>query len=80
MDKKYRTVLHETLLLIEQTKEQLIDKVFDLAVTGELKEWADAVEEGGDFYFSKELFESLDDENIRKVISLINFIELSYSK
>ena len=76
MEKKYQTVLHETLLLIEQTKEQLIDKVFDLAITGELKEWSNTVEEGEYFYFSKELFESLEDKNISVIISLINRIEI----
>ena len=66
--------------IYKQTKEQLIDKVFDLAITGELKDWADTVEEGEDFYFSKELFESLNDKNVKKVISLIEFIELNFLK
>ena len=78
MDKKYQTVLRETLLLIEQTKEQLIDHVFNLAITGELRDWANTVDEGEHFYFSKELFESLDDTNIQKIISVINFIESKF--
>jgi len=71
----YQTNISETVEILTDTKQKLIQKVFDLAITGELKEWSDTIEEGEHFIFSRELFESLEDENIRQLIDLITHIE-----
>ena len=71
----YQTNISETFTILIETKEKLIQKIFDLAISGELKEWSDTIEEGEHFFFSRELFESLEDEKIKQLISLIISIE-----
>jgi len=71
----YQHAIERMLKLLDETKERLIDQIFDLAINGELKEWSETVEIGEHFYFSKELFESLEDENIKQLIDLVAKIE-----
>ncbi|MGQ7855800.1 hypothetical protein ACUN24_16320 [Pedobacter sp. WC2501] len=71
----YQHAIERTLKQLEETKEKLIDQIFDLAINGELKEWSETIEIGEHFYFGKELFESLEDKNIKQLIDLIAKIE-----
>jgi hypothetical protein len=71
----YQHAIERTLKLLDETKERLIDQIFDLAINGELKAWSETIEIGEHFYFSKELLQSLEDENIKQLIDLIAQIE-----
>lgn len=71
----YQTNISKTVEILTETKDKLIQKVFDLAITGELKEWSDTIDVGEHFYFSRELFESLGDTAIHKLLTLIGKIE-----
>lgn len=76
----YQTNISETIEILIETKHKLIQKMFDLAITGELKEWSDTIDVGEHFYFSRELFESLDDPNIRYLIFLTTQLEIRFPK
>ena len=71
----YQHAIERTLKQLEETKEKLIDQIFDLAINGELKEWSENVEVGENFYFSRELFQSLDDKSIKTILRLVDIIE-----
>lgn len=49
--------------------------MFEIAINGELKDFAETVDIGEHFFFSRELFESLEDEKIKKLLTLINNLE-----
>ncbi|WP_175635093.1 hypothetical protein [Pedobacter ghigonis] len=71
----YQTNISETVEILIEIKHKLIQKIFDLAITGELKEWSDTIEEGEHFFFSRELFESLEDRNVKVIIGVVAEIE-----
>lgn len=76
----YEVAISNAIHEIEVCKEKLIDIIFDITISGELKDWAENVEVGEDFYFSKELYESLDDQNIKHLLSIINHLEMRFPK
>lgn len=75
---QYDKAISNAIDQIEVCKENLIDIIFEIAINGELKEWAENVEVGEHFYFSKELFLSLEDKNIQHVISIIEMMEMKF--
>lgn len=74
---KYRQAISDAITELEDNKERLIENLFEIAINGELRDWAKDVELGEDFYFSRELFQSLDDKNIKLLIALIENIEMT---
>lgn len=75
---EYEGAILDTKFIIEEFKDKLIDCLFEIAINGELKEWAENVEVGEDFYFSKELYESLNDLKIKHLVSIINHLETKF--
>jgi hypothetical protein len=80
MSNSYNKSIGNSIVILEETKERLTDVIFQIAINGELKEWADEVEIGEHFYFSKELLQSLEDEKINLLISLVENIETVIAK
>ncbi|MCX2575067.1 hypothetical protein [Pedobacter sandarakinus] len=76
----YQTNIFETVEILNETKHKLIQKVFDLAITGELKEWSDTIDVGEHFFFTRELFESLEDNRIKMIVALIDHLEVTLYK
>ena len=71
----YKNAIANVIIELNHTKENLIDNLFQIAITGELKDWAETVDIGEHFFFSRDLFESLEDERIKKLLTLIGTIE-----
>lgn len=74
----YSLAIINTINQLEQSKEKLIDLLFDIAIHGELKPWSDMVIEGEHFYFSREHFESLDYANVTQLIKIIDTLEMKF--
>lgn len=71
----YRETLQETLGKLVKMRGEVFDCLLQLSVTGELKEWADAVPVGGCYTFSTELFAACDDANLQILVRLLARIE-----
>lgn len=71
----YRETLQATLEKLVRMRGEIFDCLLQLAVTGELKEWADAVPVGECHTFSTELFAACDDANMQILVRLLNRVE-----
>ncbi len=71
----YRETLQETLEKLVQMRSEILDCLLQLAVTGELKAWADAVPVGECYTFSTELFAACDDANMQILVRLLGRVE-----
>ena len=75
MEKEYRTVIRDAVLKLVGIRNEVFDLSFDLAISGELKEWADAVPVGEDHTFTRELFEGCNDVNLKLLTELLGKVE-----
>lgn len=71
----YRETLTETVTGLVNVRQQIFDLLFQLAITGELKEWADSVPVGEFHTFTKEIFEGCSDANMHLLVKLLNQVE-----
>lgn len=76
----YESSVINTVNLLNEFKEELVDNIFQIAINGELRVWSEITEIGEDYFFSKELLESLEDENVQMLISLVEHIEFIVNK
>ena len=71
----YKEALLASVKLLVKTRHQLYDQLFELAVTGELQEWAASVPVGESHTFTNELFEALEDTNVQTLMPMLRMIE-----
>lgn len=69
-DLKYREAILGATSSLNSFASILFDKMFEIAVRGELKEWANTVPDKETHEITPELFEGCDDINIRACISI----------
>lgn len=50
----YENAIVNLIVELNHTKGNLIDNLFQIAITGELKDWAETVDIGEYFFFSRE--------------------------
>ena len=80
VDKSYTEAIKDTVSVLVEARQKLFDQLFELSVTGELKEWADGVPVGEDHTFTKEIFDGLNDTNIQLLMPLLLKIETTTEK
>lgn len=71
----YRQALTDAVSDLVNIRSRVFDILFQLAVTGELKEWAETVPVGESHIFTKEMFEGCNDANMQMIVKLLNDIE-----
>lgn len=74
----YKESLQQAAAGLLNIREQLFDIVFQVAITGELKEWADGIDDGEAFPFSKEMFEGCEDANVLLLTKLLSGVEQTH--
>jgi len=72
---EYKESLEQAAAALVGIREQLFNIIFQVAITGELREWADSVEIGEQFTFSKEMFTGCGDANIQLLTQLLTSVE-----
>lgn len=76
MEKEYRAALQDSVLKLVKIRNEVFDLSFELAITGELKEWSDSVPVGEDHLFTREMFEGCNDANLKLLTELLVKVEL----
>jgi len=71
----YKESLSAAVTRLIEIREQIYDTTFQVAITGELKEWSDTIEEGDSYTISKEVFGGCSDENVRLLVRLMTAVE-----
>lgn len=71
----YRETLTETVTKLVDIRQQVFDLLFQVAITGELKEWSDSVPVGEFHNFTKEMFEGSSDTNVQLLVKLLDNAE-----
>ncbi|RZJ49277.1 MAG: hypothetical protein EOO44_18565 [Flavobacterium sp.] len=71
----YELAIQKTIHQLSESKENLVDNIFQIAINGELKVWSEITEVGEHYFFSKELLQSLEDEKVQMLISLVEQME-----
>lgn len=71
----YRETLTETVNKFVDIRQQVFDLLFQVAITGELKEWSDSVPAGEVHSFTREMFEGCNDINMQVLVKLLNNVE-----
>lgn len=71
----YRETLSETVTKLVDIRGQVFDLVFQVAITGELKEWSDSVPVGEFHNFTREMFEGCSDTNMQLLVKLLDNVE-----
>ena len=71
----YKQALQDAVSTLVAIREQLFDTTFQVAVTGELKEWSDTVAVGESITMPKEVFASCDDKNVQMLTALMTQVE-----
>lgn len=74
----YRTSVIESLLLLENVRNQVFTQIVNIASQGELKDILNVFEEGDYYTFEMDQFEGSNDINIQKLLSLCKDIETVY--
>lgn len=71
----YKESLQQAASALFNIRERLFNAVFQVAITGELKEWSDTITVGEQVTFSKEMFEGCEDANVQLLTQLLNNVE-----
>jgi hypothetical protein len=71
----YRETLTETVTKLDDIRQQVFDLIFQVAITGELKEWSDSVPVGEFHNFTREMFAGCSDANMQLLVKLLDNIE-----
>lgn len=74
----YRTSVIESLLLLENVRNQVLTQIVNIASKGELKDILDVFDEGDYYTFDMDQFEDSHDINIQKLLNLCKDIEVVY--
>ena len=74
----YEDSLQQAAAALVDIREQLFNIVFQVAITGELKDWAESVDVGETVTFSKEMFEGCGDANVQLLTKLLSEVELTH--
>jgi len=72
---EYKESLQQAAAALVNIREQLFNTTFQVAITGELKEWSDTIPEGEQVTFSKEVFAGCDDANVQLLTGLLDAVE-----
>ncbi len=71
----YKQSLTDAAARLIYIRELLFDATFQVAITNELRDWSDTVEEGEVHSISKELLESCSDTNVQLLTKLLTSVE-----
>ena len=71
----YEESLQQAASALFNIREQLVNAIFQVAITGELQEWSDTITVGEQVTFSKEMFEGCADANVQLLTQLLNNVE-----
>lgn len=71
----YKDSLQQAADALVGIREQLFNIVFQVAITGELKEWSDSIDVGDEVTFSKEIFAGCGDANVQLLTQLLTNVE-----
>jgi hypothetical protein len=71
----YQERLIETVTKLVDIRQQVFDLLFQVAITGELKEWSDSVPVGEFHNFTREMFEGCTDTNMQVLVKLLDNVE-----
>lgn len=71
----YKESLSAAIALLIEVREQINEATFHVAVTGELKEWSDTMEEGDEIVMPKEVLEACADANVQLLVRLLTAVE-----
>jgi hypothetical protein len=74
----YREALLETSLTLKWAIDRIHNRVFEITMTGELKEWADKVPVGETHEVSLDVFEGCNDRNVSDMMRLLKIIDVHY--
>ena len=74
-NKYYNDSIREAIKKLAAFQGELFLSIFNIAMTGELKEWNKSVEIGEVYEFSNEIFEGCSDTNIQLLTELMNKVE-----
>jgi hypothetical protein len=77
-DMTYRDALLETSLKLKYFIDRLHIGIFQIAMTGELKEWSDMVPIGESHQVSMEAFEGCNDDNVSSMVRLLKIVDKKY--
>lgn len=69
-DMTYRESLLNTACTLIDFAEELYDRIFEITMTGEMKEWSDTVPTGETIEISYDLFKACDDLNVVSMLEL----------
>src|SRR5690349_14649915 len=71
----YKETLSETVTKLVDIRGQVFDLLFQVAMTGELKEWSNSVPVGEFHNFTREMFEGCSDTNMQLLVKLLDNVE-----
>ena len=68
----YREALLEAALSLKYFIDNLQDRIFEITMTGEMKEWSESVPTNEQHQIDMEVFEACDDGNVTSLLQLLN--------
>ena len=74
----YREALLNTASDLNFLIYNLLSRIFEMTMTGELKEWSDSVPNGETHLIGIDLYKSIDDINVSSLVELFGVIENRY--
>jgi hypothetical protein len=77
-DMTYREALLETALTLKQFLTNIECRMYEITMTGELKEWSDTVPDGETHEVGLDVFEACSDVNVRMFVDLWEAINTKY--
>jgi hypothetical protein len=77
-DMTYREALLETSLSLKYFIHSLQNNIFEITMTGEMKEWSAAVPTGEEHQIPMEVFEACDDINVSGFLKLLKVVDSKY--
>lgn len=78
-DDYYKESIIDVVRKLDEVYDILFDQVFNIAMSGELKQWSKGVEVGEVHQFNKEIFEGCSDINLNLLTTLMRHVENTYS-
>jgi hypothetical protein len=77
-DMTYREALLETSLSLKYFIYSLQNNIFEITMTGEMKDWSATVPTGEEHQIPMEVFEACDDINVSSFLKLLKVVDRKY--
>jgi hypothetical protein len=71
----YREALLEAALTMKYFIDNLQDRIFEITMTGEMKEWSESVPTNEEHQIGMEVFEACDDINVTSLLKLLKDVD-----